>query len=143
MAELTSSINAVNALIDGYGSLSVARLLEPLADDFHHQVLPDSLQMKLRSKDEFARHAQGIFSIFESFRLIPKSVVEDITRGMVVVHARMQGTLKGISEEWKNECIMIIRLSDDRTKIVGVQEFVDSMKAVEMRQKHAPSDFGQ
>ena len=143
MEEPPSTISAVNALLDGYGSLSVARLLKPLADDFHHQVLPESLQMESRNREEFARHAKGIFEIFESFRMIPSCVIEDVERGVVVVHARMQGTLKPACEEWNNECIMIIWLSDDRTKIIGIKEFVDSMKAVERRQRHAPSDFGQ
>lgn len=139
--ETSSRINTVNALLDGYGSLSVSRLLEPLADDFHHQVLPESLQMKKRNKEEFARHARGMFDIFDSFRMIPQFMTEDAQRGVVVVHAHMQGMIRVIFEEWRNECVMIIRLSEDGTKIIEVQEFVDSIKAAEMRHAFAPRHF--
>ena len=139
--ESSSRINTVNALLAGYGSLSVSQLLEHLADDFHHQILPESLQMKKRNKEEFARHAKGMFDIFESFRMIPQFMTEDTQRGVVVVHAHMQGTVKVIREEWKNECIMIIQLSQDGMKIVEVQEFVDSIKAAEMRRSFAPRHF--
>ena len=139
----STRLNTVRALLDGYESLSVSRLLEPLADNFHHQVLPESLGMKRRDKKDFEQHAKGIFAIFDNFRMIPQSITEDTERGIVVVHARMRGTIKVIHDEWRNECILMIQLSEDGTKIVEIQEFVDSMKAVEMRQALAPSHFDE
>ncbi|KAI4868403.1 hypothetical protein F4820DRAFT_123625 [Hypoxylon rubiginosum] len=134
--------NTVNTLLEGYGSLSVSQLLQPTSPEFHHQVLPESLGMVPRNRESFAQHAAGIFSIFEQFRMVPKSVVDGGPGGMVVVHALMQGVLKGGAGEWKNECVMIIQLSSDGTQVVRVTEFVDSAKALEMARKHAPDDFG-
>ncbi|KAI6087264.1 hypothetical protein F4821DRAFT_116678 [Hypoxylon rubiginosum] len=142
--------NTVNTLLEGYGSLSVSQLLQPMAPDFHHQVLPASLGMAPRNRESFAQHAAGIFSIFESFRMVPQSVVDGGPGGAVVVHALMRGILKGNGgttntdgkEEWKNECVMLIQLSPDGSQVVRVTEFVDSAKALEMARKHAPDDFG-
>ncbi|KAI1444986.1 hypothetical protein ABKA04_000011 [Annulohypoxylon sp. FPYF3050] len=132
----------VNALLDGYGSLSVPQLLATMAPEFHHQVLPESLGMKPRNREAFAQHAAGIFSIFDEFRMIPKSIIDDGPGNVAVVHARMQGTLKGGAGEWVNECVMMIQLSRDGSQVVGIMEFVDSAKALEMARKHAPDDFG-
>ncbi|KAI8960412.1 hypothetical protein F5Y11DRAFT_268671 [Daldinia sp. FL1419] len=133
--------NTVNALLDGYGSLSVPQLLSSTTPDFYHQVLPESLGMMPRNRDAFAQHAAGIFNIFEEFRMIPKSIVDDGPGNMAVVHARMQGTLKGGAGEWINECVMMIQLSPDATQVARVTEFVDSAKALEMARKHAPDNF--
>ncbi|KAI1373054.1 hypothetical protein F4677DRAFT_236022 [Hypoxylon crocopeplum] len=134
--------NTVNALLEGYGSLSVPQLLMSTSPDFHHQVLPESLGMKPRDRDAFAQHAAGIFNVFEEFRMIPKSIADDGPGGMAVVHARMQGVLKGGAGEWINECVMMIQLSPDGTRVVKVTEFVDSAKALQMAREHAPQDFG-
>ncbi|RYO74483.1 hypothetical protein DL766_000471 [Monosporascus sp. MC13-8B] len=137
----SARISTVNALLDGYGSLSIAQLLEPLAAEFRHQVLPESLQMEQCDKESFAKKAEGIFGIFAEFQMIPQSIAEDAKRGMVIVHAHMDGTFKNGSGKWKNECVMIIQLSPDGTKVLEIREFVDSAKALEMRKKHAPKDF--
>lgn len=136
-----SNMHTVRKLIDGYGSLSVPTLMEPLADDFQHRVLPESLEMPARDKESFAQHATGIFGIFEKFELVPVSMHEDKESNVAVVHARMQGTMKQGAMEWRNECIMIVRLSADGNKVVEISEFVDSAKAQQMRQKHAPEVF--
>ncbi|ETS84715.1 hypothetical protein PFICI_02740 [Pestalotiopsis fici W106-1] len=136
-----SGLPTVSRLIAGYGSLSVPTLLEPLADNFHHRVLPESLDMPARDKESFAQHATGVFSIFEKFQMIPMSTYEDRESGTVVVHTRMQGTMKQNAMEWRNECIMLIGLSEDGSQVVEITEFVDSAKATQMRQKHAPEVF--
>lgn len=74
--------------------------------------------------------------------MIPKSIIDDGLGNMAVVHARMQGVLKGGAGEWINECVMMIQLTPDATQVVKVTEFVDSAKALEMARKHAPDDFG-
>lgn len=66
----------------------------------------------------------------------PKAIFEDQAQNTVVVHARMEGILKDSNEDWLNECVMTIRLSEDGTEVVKVTEFVDSAKAIEMRKKH-------
>lgn len=135
-------IATVNALLDGYSSLSVTQLLKPLAASFRYQVLPESLQIERCNRDTFAVKAKGIFAIFDWFRMVPQSIMEDVTRSMVVVHAYMEGNLKGGSGPWRNECILIIQLSEDGTEVVEIQEFVDSVKAREMHRNHAPKHFG-
>lgn len=69
----------------------------------------------------------------------PKAIFDDLGQNVVVVHARMEGTLKGSNEEWLNECVMFIYISEDGTQVIKVEEFVDSAKAIGMRRKHAAS----
>lgn len=125
------------ALLDGFSSLDVQRLTAPLSSDFTHQVLPESLGMPVRNAKQFAKHAAEVFSAFREFRMNPKVIFEDQGQNAVVVHARMEGVLKGSDEDWLNECVMIIAFSEDETRVVKVTEFVDSAKAIEMREKHA------
>lgn len=130
-------IITTKALLDGYSSLDVERLTAPLSSDFTHQVLPESLGMPIRNAKQFAKHAAEIFSIFREFRMNPKAIFEDQGQNAVVVHARMEGSMKSSDEEWLNECVMIIAFSEDGTRVVKVTEFVDSAKAIEMRKRHA------
>ncbi|KAI1122543.1 hypothetical protein F5Y10DRAFT_270983 [Nemania abortiva] len=135
-------MQTIDALLDGYGSLSVAKLLEPLAPDFHHQTLPESLGMPVRDRDAFGKHAAGIFDIFDEFKLVPRTIIDDPVTGVVAIDAEMLGTLKGGKGEWKNECVMMVKLTEDGLHVLEVREFVDSAKAMEMARTHAPDDFG-
>lgn len=135
-------MQTINALLDGYSSLSTTKLLEPLAPGFHHQILPESLGMPIRDKDAFAKHAAGIFGIFEEFSMTPRAIINDAAAGVVAIDARMLGTLKGGKGKWETECIMTVRLTEDGCQILEVREFVDSAKAMEMARTHAPEEFG-
>ncbi|KAI0912947.1 hypothetical protein F4823DRAFT_632493 [Ustulina deusta] len=135
-------MQTIDALLDGYSSLSVAKLLEPLAPGFHHQTLPESLGMPVRDRGAFAKHAAGVFGVFEEFRMTPRTVVDDAAAGIVAIDAQMLGTLKRGKGEWNNECVMMVRLTEDGCKVLDVREFVDSAKAIEMARTHAPEAFG-
>ena len=130
------------ALLEAYGSLSTTQLLDLLSPNFTHRVLPQSLDMPTRDKDTFAQHAAGIFSVFESFHMNPKEILKmDGWKETWVVYAHMEGVMKGGKGEWKNECVLIVKV-DDRDLVEEIQEFVDSAKAVEMMKRHAPKEFG-
>ncbi|KAK4466806.1 hypothetical protein QBC42DRAFT_281868 [Cladorrhinum samala] len=130
----------IRALLDGYASLSAKKLIEPLSSDFIHHVLPTSLGMPSRTREEFALCAAGIFSIFEEFRMIPTRIYEDEQRDVVVIHAKMKGTPRNRRKDgrmnWENECLLMVHLSKDGKQVVKLEEFVDSAKAVEMRRNH-------
>ncbi|KAI1145325.1 hypothetical protein F4825DRAFT_252832 [Nemania diffusa] len=134
-------MQTIDALLDGYGSLSVAKLLEPLAPDFHHQILPESLGIPVRDRTAFESHAAGIFGVFDEFRMVPRAVVDDPVTNIVAIDAQMRGTLKGGKGEWTNECVMMVKLTEDELQVKEVREFVDSAKAIEMARAHAPDDF--
>lgn len=136
-------LRTIHALLEGYSSLSVPQLVEHLAPDFSHFVLPSRLGMSARDRESFSLHAAGIFAVFDEFRMVPETMYEDEKKGVVVIHARMEGRLKNHLRggEWRNECVMIVRLSKDGRQVERIQEFVDSAKAVEMREKHAPEHF--
>ncbi|KAI0103848.1 hypothetical protein GGR51DRAFT_573105 [Nemania sp. FL0031] len=141
-ASRNKRMQTIDALLDGYGSLSVAKLLEPLAPDFRHQTLPKSLGTPVRDRDAFEKHAAGIFGIFDEFKMMPRTIVDDPVTGVVAIDAQMLGTLKNGKGKWNNECIMMVKLTEDGLRVLEVREFVDSARAIEMAQTHAPDDFG-
>ena len=102
-----------------------------------------SLGMPARSKTEFRQHASGITNIFTSFKMEPLTVFEDEAQNAVVVYAKMTGELTRDMGPWTNECIMLMRFTDDGKKVVELREFVDSAKAKEMREKMAPKNFAE
>ena len=128
-------LRTVKALIDGYSSLSVAKILEPLSDDFTHHVYPRSLDRLVLNRASFATHAGDIFAMFDEFRMVPKGMFEDEAQSTVIVHARMEGKFRIDREDWRNECIMVVRLSRDGNKVEQIREFVDSVKAREMHER--------
>ncbi|KAI0859153.1 hypothetical protein F4860DRAFT_516220 [Xylaria cubensis] len=130
-------MQTIDALLEGYSSLSVARLLEPLDPDFYHRTLPESLEMPVRNREAFAEHAARVFGIFEEFKMVPRTIIDDASSGIVAIEADMLGTLKDGKGEWKNECVMMVRLREDGLKVLEVREFVDSAKAMEMSNKNA------
>lgn len=138
----SSRLQTAYSLLDAYGSLNPDAILDHLDESCTHQALPESLAMPPRSKDEFRAHAQGITSIFSSFAMIPQKVYEDDANNAVVIHAKMDGQLnKPGMGQWKNECIMMLRFTPDGHKITQIREFVDSAKALEMRNKVKPKNF--
>ncbi|KAL1306779.1 hypothetical protein AAFC00_005440 [Neodothiora populina] len=131
------------ALLEAYSALSPDQILSQLDDDGKHQILPESLGMPARSKQEYGAHAAGITSVFKSFKMIPQAIYEDVASNAVIIHAKMDGELaKGSGGRWENECIMLLSMNDDGTKIVEIKEFVDSDKAMKMRNKVKPKHFG-
>ena len=75
--------------------------------------------------------------------MIPQVIYEDAENNAVVVHAKMDGELaKGPGGRWENECVMLLRMNEEGTKIVEIKEFVDSDKAMKMRNKVKPKHFG-
>ncbi|KAK3332861.1 hypothetical protein B0T19DRAFT_416644 [Cercophora scortea] len=142
MADISETrAQTIKLLLDGYSSLSVPTLLAVLSPRFKHRVLPASLEMPVHDVKSFADHAAGIFALFDAFRLVPEHAYEDDAQGVMVIHARMEGTLKNKGGPWRNECIMMVRLSDTGEEVDEICEFVDSAKAIEMRRKHAPKNF--
>ncbi|KAH9899040.1 hypothetical protein F4778DRAFT_782636 [Xylariomycetidae sp. FL2044] len=127
----------VHRLIEGFSSLSVPQILQPLASDFEYQVLPASLGLGPKDREAFARQAAGIFSIFDHFKLSPISITDGGgPDGWVFVHANMSGTLKTGHLPWQHECVMMVQLSDDGQDVVKLREFVDTAKARELGQNH-------
>ncbi|KAK3504161.1 hypothetical protein B0T13DRAFT_523250 [Neurospora crassa] len=81
-------------LLKGYSSLSAPTLLQPLSPHFTHEVLPQSLGMPVRGKEDFAHHAAMVFSAFQSFEMKPTELWEDPDRGGVILRCAMEGILK-------------------------------------------------
>lgn len=128
-------------VLDAYSSLSLPAILAPLSEGFTQQVLPASLGMPCRTKPEFAKHAAGITSIFKEFAMVPQTVFEDPAENAVVVYCKMVGELTRDLGSWENECVIWMRFSQDGRSVVEHREFVDSAKAMQMKEKLAPKNF--
>lgn len=128
-------LRTAHALLESLSALSADAILQHLAPNFTHQILPQSLQIPARSRDEFAVHAQRITSIFSKFQMIPQSIFEDEDRNSVIIYARMVGELNFNLGHWENECIHMLKMSEDGTKVVEHKEFVDSARANLLQEK--------
>ncbi|EGO53946.1 hypothetical protein NEUTE1DRAFT_50142 [Neurospora tetrasperma FGSC 2508] len=87
-------LKTLRRLLKGYSSLSAPTLLQPLSPNFTHEVLPQSLGMPVRGKEDFAHHAAMVFSAFQSFDMKPTELWEDPDRGGVILRCAMEGILK-------------------------------------------------
>jgi hypothetical protein len=136
-AKRLTRLDTAYALLDAYSTLSPEKMLEHLASDFTHQVLPESIGMPIRDRSAFAEHAAGITSIFSSFAIVPVNVFEDPERNTVIVHGKMVGQLNHDMGPWENECMMQLKMTEDQCKVLENKEFVDSAKAAKMKEKLA------
>jgi len=132
--ERSTRLQTAYKVLETYSTLNVEKMLEPLADNFTHQVLPESLGQPPRDRETFAKHATGFTSIFKEFAMVPQTVFEDPENNAVVAYCKMEGELNGLGP-WHNECIIIMKMSEDGTKLVEHKEFVDSAKAKLLREK--------
>lgn len=128
-ADRSMRLRTAYAVLDSYSALDVDALLGPTAANFTHQVLPLSLGMPVRSRDEFASHATRFVTIFKSFAMEPQAVFEDAEQNAVVAYCKMVGELNMGLGAWENECVIMMRMSEDGTAVVEHREFVDSVKA--------------
>lgn len=133
----SARLETVYGLLDAYSTLSPDAMLEHLSEDFTHQILPESMGMPTRERAAFEEHAKGITAIFKKFAMVPKNVLEDPDKNAVTVYANMEGELQGGLGPWHNECIMLMRMSEDGSKVVEMKEFVDSARAAMFGEKLA------
>ncbi|KAI0143718.1 hypothetical protein GGR57DRAFT_518200 [Xylariaceae sp. FL1272] len=132
-------MGTIRQLLDGFGSLSVNSLLKPLAPELQYQTLPESLGFPVHNFESFKHHAEGIYGIFDEFKMVPRLIADDAVAGIVTIHAQMIGILRDSKRQWRNECIMLVKLTEDGQKVSEIKEFVDSAKAMEMARNHAPA----
>jgi hypothetical protein len=130
----STRLNTIHAFLGSYRELSPAALIAHLTPNFTHQVLPSSLESPIRDFNAFVAHAGMVTSFFKSFEMIPTSVYEDPSSNAVVVHAKMVGEVDGMGP-WENDCVMLLKMSKDGTKIDEMKEFVDSAKAKIFKEK--------
>lgn len=138
-------MNVIEALLKAYASLDYIQLVALLAPTFRHEVLPQSLGIPSRNLAAFAEHAAGIFGIFDKFSMEPtRDPLISYCHGtpVVIIHAKMDGVLKDNKGPWVNECVLIIMLTADGTRIEEIREFVDSAKALVMARKHGRDVVG-
>lgn len=134
-SQRSARVQTAYAVCESYSSLSPDKLSSHFAEGFHHVALPSTLGMPTRSKEDFQKHAQMIFGVFETFRMTPQEVFEDPAKNTVIVHAKMGGDLfKGLGD-YENEVILIMQMTEDGSQVVKLTEFVDTATGFKLREK--------
>ncbi|KAH6680152.1 hypothetical protein B0J14DRAFT_258829 [Halenospora varia] len=102
-----------------------------LASNFTHQILPASLTMPNRDREEFTHHVSVITSIFTMFAMVPQQIFKDQEKNAAVIYAKMVGDLVGGLGDWTNECFMVLQMTEENgeVKIESIKEFVGSARA--------------
>ncbi|PVH92857.1 hypothetical protein DM02DRAFT_604743 [Periconia macrospinosa] len=148
----TPHLKTFRKYLKAYSSLRPASLSANATNDFTHAVLPLSLKIPERDLEDFQQHAHIIFSLFASFQMIPVKTPDDDgvhfskETNTVIAHCKMGGKVNSENEkgkllidagydEWWTENVLVVRLSEDGTRVEEVKEFVDSAKAAELQQR--------
>lgn len=125
-------------LLDSYSKLSPQALLANFDASFSYQTLPSSLGLPIRDLDAFGAHAGFITGIFSTFAMVPIAIFEDPVKNAVIATCDMVGHLKseivgGDGMKWRNECMLVLKMTADGRRIVSMKEFVDSAKGAELK----------
>ncbi|KAF8514613.1 hypothetical protein JB92DRAFT_2918739 [Gautieria morchelliformis] len=72
--------------IEGYNRWDIDLLFSTVSDDYTHHVLPGSLGIKPRSKEEFREYLTSIFPMFQGFTVTLHEIVE--APGKILFHVR-------------------------------------------------------
>ncbi|KAF2259880.1 hypothetical protein CC78DRAFT_445629, partial [Lojkania enalia] len=133
-----------------YSTLRPQALAANASQDFSHTVLPSSLLIPSRDLEPFKLHASVIFSIFDSFEMIPELGPNGVhfspETDTVIAHCKMGGKINGKSEsgaklvkqglsEWWTECVLFVKMDRTGREVVEVREFVHSAKAEELKKR--------
>lgn len=150
--ESTPHLKTFRKYLKAYTTLRPQALSANATTDFTHAVLPLSLNIPVRPLEGFQQHAHIIFSLFSSFQMIPVKSGQDSgvhfskETNTVVAHCKMGGKVNSASEkgqmlinagyeEWWTENVLVVRMSEDGTRVEEVKEFVDSAKAAELQKR--------
>jgi len=140
-------IQTFHTLLENYSSLSPLRLTSNFAPEYTHTVLPNSLEWPRSNLANFRAHSAEIFSLFQSFKMRPTDEVHAcLETNTVVAHCEMGGKLNSASEkgrriiasgveEWWTECVLFVKMDPRGGKVLEIKEFVDSVKAMELRRR--------
>lgn len=126
---------AAHAFLKSYKDLSPDSLLRHMSPEFSHQVLPTSMGMPTRDRAAFAGHAKMFTSIFTEFEMQPRAVYEDAARNVVVAYCFMVGELARGLGRHETECVLVMHMDAAGAKVALLQEFVDSAKGSELKEK--------
>jgi len=131
----STRLQTAHTVLANYKLLSPSALVEPLAPNGTHKVLPESLGIPQRSREEFEQHAKGFTSIFTAFEMQPQQIYDAPEQNSVVAYCKMVGTLVGGMGPWTNECMITMKMNSEGTKVVEYREFVDSARAAILKEK--------
>ncbi|KAK4135140.1 hypothetical protein BT67DRAFT_441572 [Trichocladium antarcticum] len=121
-------LRTVQALLQSYSTLSADRILEHVSEDFKQEVLPTRIDKPVLDRASFGRHATSMFALFDDFCMDPQTIYEDEGLSAIVVYVHISGRLREDETRWRSECIMIVRLSGDGTKVVQLLEYVEKQR---------------
>ncbi|PSN68796.1 hypothetical protein BS50DRAFT_619560 [Corynespora cassiicola Philippines] len=150
--EATEHVKTFRKYVKAYSTLRPQALAATASNDFNHKVVPLSLQLPARTLEPFQQHASMIFSLFESFSMIPQPPNHKEAfhfckeTNTVIAHCKMGGKVNEQSEkgkiliesglrEWWTECVLFVQMNASGKRVVEVKEFVDSAKAEELKKR--------
>lgn len=120
------------AAIDGYNAWDIDAILAPRAPDCTQRVYPARLNRPAFTNERYREFfTNNVQPHFEDFRFEVLDVVEDERNNKVVIHARSSSAQTTIGEEYKNEYMFLLRMTEDHKQIVEIKEFIDSGYSVE------------
>ncbi|KZV83771.1 hypothetical protein EXIGLDRAFT_842684 [Exidia glandulosa HHB12029] len=123
----------VQRFLDIYASGDLKPLHTLFAPEFEFELLPKSLGVRSRKKEEFIEWVGGVFKAFAGGRVKIEilELIEVPQSRKVVVHAKSYDTTLANGTPYNMEYIFTFTLDETGTKVVHLTEFLDSNMAVQ------------
>ena len=119
----------VFAVINGYNTWTPEAIMACRAPNCIHQVLPASLGRPPLNNEQYLAYFTPIMPAFKNFHLTVKNTIVDEEARKVVLHASSTATTD--LGDYSNEYMLVLQMAEDGTKVVRVDEFLDSKYSTE------------
>ena len=117
-------LSTANAAIEGYNKWTKESIMSYRAPHCIHQVLPASTNRQPLNNEEYLAFFTPMLALFKDFHVVVKNTVVDEETRQVTMHATSSAmTSLG---EYGNEYVLMLRMTEDGTKVEKFDEFVDS-----------------
>ena len=117
------------AVIDGYNAWKPEAIMAYRTSDCIHQILPASLGRQPMNNEQYLASLTPIIPAFKNFHITATNTVVDEEARKVVMHAYSTATTD--LGDYSNEYMLVLQMTEDGTKVVRLEEFVDSKYSAE------------
>ena len=122
-------LETANAAIEGFNTWTAESIMSYRAPNCIHQVLPLSLGRQPLNNEQYKAYFLPIMPAFKNFHVAVQSTVVDVEARQIAMHATSTATTE--LGEYNNDYVLVLRMTEDGTKVERFEEFVDSKYSVE------------
>ncbi|KAL6714554.1 hypothetical protein ACLMJK_007979 [Lecanora helva] len=123
-SSLATQKKTVAAFLDAYNKWDIDLIMALRAEQCMQYVLPRSLDQPSRNNEEYKAYFSTLMPLFKDFNVTPETTVHDAENHSCAMY--LSSTATSPLGPYKNEYTFFLHFTDDGTKIIKVEEMVDS-----------------